>query len=108
MSFEQRKEVVENIKGVSQVIPQNTLDYRANLETIKPDFVVHGDDWKVGIQSNMRKKVIKVLSEWGGKLVEFPYTKGISSSKLISLYKEIGTTPDTRRAGRVLYSVREN
>ena len=97
MEYQDRFKIISSIKGVSNVIKQETHDYTKNLKKIKPDFVVHGDDWKQGIQSNVRNKVIKELKKWGGKLVEFPYTKGISSSKLIALYKEIGTTPDIRR-----------
>ena len=98
LAYEQRKAVVENIKGVIKVIPQETLDYRANLRKIKPDFVVHGTDWRQGIQAKVREQVIDTLKEWGGRLVEPEYTKGISSTKLNNTLKEIGTTPDIRRA----------
>ena len=97
MEYKDRFQIISSIKGVSNVIKQETHDYTNNLKKIKPDFVVHGDDWKQGIQLDVRNKVVKELKKWGGKLVEFPYTKGISSSKLISLNKEIGTTPDIRR-----------
>tara|TARA_B100000780_G_scaffold222692_1_gene161792 strand:- start:2400 stop:3698 length:1299 start_codon:yes stop_codon:yes gene_type:complete len=96
MTFEQRKIVIENIKTVKKVVPQKTLDYSENLNNIKPDFVVHGDDWKGGIQSRTRKKVIETLGEWGGELVEIPYTKNISSTKLNNAIKEVGTTPSIR------------
>ncbi|ADV46661.1 phosphoenolpyruvate mutase [Nitratifractor salsuginis] len=98
MNYEQRKEVLENIKGVSKVIPQETLDYRYNLRKIKPDYVVHGTDWREGVQAKVREQVIETLKEWGGELVEPEYTKGISSTKLNQSLKEIGTTPDIRRA----------
>ncbi len=98
MSYEQRKIVIENIKGVSEVIPQETLDYVPNLEKVQPNYVVHGDDWKEGVQKETRQRVIDALSKWGGKLIEIPYTEGISSSKLNKVLKEIGTTPDIRRA----------
>lgn len=97
MSFEHRREVVENLKNVHAVIEQDTLDYSINLEKIKPDFVVHGDDWKEGIQRETRQKVIKTLEKWGGKLVEIPYTDGISSTSIQKAIKEVGTTPDIRR-----------
>ncbi|HPM47460.1 MAG TPA: adenylyltransferase/cytidyltransferase family protein, partial [bacterium] len=58
MTFDQRKKVIENIKGVAEVVPQETLDYVPNLEKYKPDFVVHGDDWKTGVQKEVRQKVI--------------------------------------------------
>jgi phosphoenolpyruvate phosphomutase len=98
LEYEQRKIVLENLKAVKEVIPQETLDYRPNLERVKPDFVVHGDDWKEGVQKVTRQQVIDALGQWGGKLVEVPYTKGISSTKLNNALKEIGTTPDIRRA----------
>jgi len=98
MNYNQRKEVVENIKGVLNVIPQETLDYRVNLEKIKPDIVVHGNDWKEGIQSKTRTQVIDTLSKWGGKLIEPNYTDGISSTQLNNALKEIGVTSDIRRS----------
>ena len=98
LEYEQRKIILENLKAVKEVIPQETLDYRPNLERVKPDFVVHGDDWKEGVQKKTRQQVIETLDQWGGKLVEVPYTKGISSTKLNNALKEIGTTPDIRRA----------
>jgi phosphoenolpyruvate phosphomutase len=98
MTFEQRKRVVESIKGVSQVVAQETLDYRDNLNAIKPDIVVHGDDWKEGVQLKTRQQVIDTLEKWGGKLVEFSYTHGISSTQLNNALAEVGTTVDVRMA----------
>ena len=96
LTYEQRKLIIENIKGVHNVIPQETLDYVPNLKLTKPDYVVHGDDWKTGVQKQTRDRVIEALKEWGGKLVEVEYTKGISSTQMISSLKEIGTTPEIR------------
>lgn len=98
LEFEQRKTIIEGLKGVRQVMPQETLDYRPNLEKLKPDFVVHGDDWKEGVQRETRQQVIDTLAKWGGELVEIPYTPGISSTKLNKALREVGTTPDIRRA----------
>lgn len=70
----------EQIKDVEHVVPQKTLDYAANLIEIKPDYVVHGDDWGSGVQAGTRQKVIETLNEWDGKLIEVPYTPGISST----------------------------
>jgi phosphoenolpyruvate phosphomutase / 2-hydroxyethylphosphonate cytidylyltransferase len=96
MTYEQRKEVVESLVGVSKVVPQETLDYVPNLRTLKPNYVVHGDDWKTGVQKATRQRVIDALSEWGGELVEVPYTEGISSTQLNRAIKEIGVTPNVR------------
>ena len=97
MTYEQRKIIVENIKGVSRVIPQKTLDYVPNLEAEKPNYVLHGDDWKTGIQAQTRQRVVDVMSKWGGEVIDIPYTQGISSTQLNMVLKEIGTTPDIRR-----------
>jgi len=96
LSYEQRKRIIENIKGVKEVISQETLDYIPNLRKLKPDYVVHGTDWKTGVQKPIRDKVIKALKEWNGKLIEPEYTKGISSTKLINEMLEIGTTSEIR------------
>lgn len=96
MSFEQRRAVIERIKGVERVIPQETLDYVPNLRALRPDFVVHGDDWATGVQSETRQRVIEALADWGGELVEVPYTLGISSTQLHAGLKKIGTTPNVR------------
>ncbi len=106
MTFEQRKIVVENVKGVSEVIAQETLDYVPNLLKIKPDYVLHGDDWKTGVQVQIRQKIIEVMKEWGGKVIDIPYTEGISSTKLNKILKEVGTTPEIRgkRLKRLLNS----
>ena len=96
ISFNDRKTIVETLKGVEKVIPQTTLDYETNLQKIKPDFVVHGDDWKSGVQKSIRDKVIKTLSIWGGKLIEPKYTEGISSTDLIEAVKGRGITPGNR------------
>jgi len=98
MTFEQRKVIVESLRGVSRVVPQDTLDYEPNLRTYRPDFVVHGDDWKDGVQARTRQRVIEVLAEWEGELVEIPYTAGISSTALNAALKEIGVTPAVRMA----------
>jgi len=82
--YNERKIVIENIKGVSQVIPQETLDYVANLEALRPHFVVHGTDWKQGIQSTIRERVIKTLKIWNGQLIEPEYTPNISTTHLLS------------------------
>ncbi len=96
LSYEQRKMIMENIKDVKEVVPQETLDYVPNLKKLKPDYVVHGDDWRTGVQKETRKRVIQTLKEWGGKLIEPPYTKDISSTQLHQSLCDIGTTPETR------------
>ena len=82
MTYEQRKVVVENIKGVTYVVRQETKDYSDNLERFHPDIMVHGTDWRKGPLARVRAKAIKLMSTWGGKVVEPEYTQGVSSSQL--------------------------
>ena len=96
MKYEERKEVVNNIKGVISVVPQDSLDQVENLIELKPDYVLHGDDWKEGSQKELREKVIVAIKQWGGELIEVPYTKGVSISKLDEELAQIGTTPQMR------------
>lgn len=98
MEWERRAEVIGALGDVARVVPQEALDYVPNLQKYRPDFVVHGDDWKEGVQATVRQSVIEALEAWGGELVEIPYTQGISSTKLHQAMKEIGTTSDLRRA----------
>lgn len=98
LSYEERKTIFENIKGVDEVVQQKTLDYSENLEKFKPDYVVHGDDWRFGVQKIIRKKVIETLSKWNGQLIEVPYTKDISCTEMEKKVREFENTPDNRRA----------
>jgi phosphoenolpyruvate phosphomutase / 2-hydroxyethylphosphonate cytidylyltransferase len=97
LTYEQRRIVISNVKGVDRVVPQETLDYVHNLRELCPDYVVHGTDWRTGFQKPIRERVVETLKEWGGELVEVEYTQGLSSTRLLSAVKEIGTTPDVRR-----------
>lgn len=96
MDYKQRLEVMKNIKGVDRVIPQATLDYRPNLLKLKPDYVVHGNDWRNGIQQQTRQQVIDTITDWGGVLIEPDYTEGISSTILNHRLKSVGISPIER------------
>jgi len=94
--YNQRKIIIQNIKYVKKVIPQYTLSYVPNLNLLRPDFVVHGDDWKNGVQKKTRSNVIKTLKKWSGKLVEPNYTKNISSTIIKNKILEISSLPQNR------------
>ena len=79
LNFNQRKKILENISGISKVVVQNEWDYSKNIIKIKPNYMVHVDDWKFGKDKNLRKKTIQTLKNIGAKLIEIPYTKNISS-----------------------------
>lgn len=82
MPYEQRKVVVENIKGVSEVIPQTSRDYIPNLRKLKADFMVHGKDWREGPLAEVRQQAIDAMAEWGGQVIEPDYTQGVSSTQI--------------------------
>lgn len=82
MTYEQRKAVVESIAGVTEVIPQKTRDYEENLRALKPDFMVHGKDWRTGALADVREKAIRVMAEWEGQVIEPDYTEGVSSTQI--------------------------
>jgi len=88
MTYEQRKIVIENVKGVDEVVPQLTRDYEDNLRKYKPDYMVHGTDWREGPLADVREKAIKILAEWGGRIIEPEYTQGVSSSLIQKQIKE--------------------
>ncbi len=98
MEYDQRKVVVENMVGVREVIPQETLDYVPNLLKIKPDYVIHRDDWNTGVLRETRERVVNILERWGGKLVELQHKSGITSISLARALRETGTTPYIRRS----------
>ena len=106
LDYKRRKIIIQNIRYVKKVIPQNTLSYVPNLNLIRPDFVVHGDDWKSGVQKKTRSDVIKTLKKWSGKLIEPKYTKNISSTIIKNKIYEISSLPQNRvsRLKRLLVS----
>lgn len=95
--LQERISMFESLKGVSRVVVQEQLDYTDILNQLQPDIVVHGDDWLVGYQANIRQKVIDVLQGWGGELVEFPYTHTPTEEVLSSL-DQLLSLPESRRS----------
>ena len=96
MTYEQRKNVLENIKGVSRIVPQKEWSYVPNLLKYRPDYIIHGDDWCEGSARELRRQVFDAMEQIGGHVIEIPYTRGIDSSSLDKEIKKIGTTPDIR------------
>ena len=98
LSYEQRKNVIENIKGVSSIVPQDEWSYVPNLLKYKPDYIIHGDDWLYGPDKYIRDDVFKTMEKLGGEVIEIPYTKGISASGLKEEIDSLGVTPQVRLA----------
>lgn len=98
LAYEERVKIIQGIKGVSKVVPQDTLSYRKNLEELKPDYLVHGDNWKEGFQSSIRAEAIEVLASYGGILKEFPYSSDTQYQRLEDASRDRLSIPDVRRS----------
>lgn len=97
LTYEHRKRIVENINGVTRVVPQEEWDYAPNIRKYRPDIMMHGDDWLEGPLAPYRTRALEALAEYGGRLVEIPYTRDVSSSTMFEQLQCLGTTPDIRR-----------
>ncbi|MBQ4049333.1 MAG: phosphoenolpyruvate mutase [Clostridia bacterium] len=97
IKFEERKMMFANISNISEVVVQNTLSYKENILTYKPDIVVHGDNWVQGPQAHIRAEVVELLAEYGGKLIEFPYTKDENYQEIEEQLRNRLSIPDIRR-----------
>ena len=97
MPFDERKSLFENITGVDKVICQDTLSYTTVLNELKPDYVVHGDDWQSGFQKPIRDEVVSILASYGGRLVEYPYSADDKYKDLEARTRSELAMPDVRR-----------
>lgn len=94
---EERMRIMKSIKGVTNVVLQNDIYYDDVLRTLHPDIVVHGDNWNIGYQKEVKERVIEVLKEWGGKLVEIPYYKSPNLQLFENVMNECRGLPEMRR-----------
>lgn len=97
LPLKERMDIISNIKGISKVIIQDELYYDKVLLELKPDYVVHGDNWKTNHLSEIRHRVIEVLKEWDGELVEFPYTRTKAITMLENVFYNKSGVPEIRR-----------
>ena len=95
--FAERVALFENIVGVDKVVEQKELSYAETLKKLKPNYVVHGDDWKEGFQKPIREEVIETLKNLGGELVEFPYSNSETYDELEKQVRSRLGMPDSRR-----------
>lgn len=97
LSFEERKQLFMNIEEIDEVVDQKSVSYRENLLKYRPDYVVHGDNWKDNEQKSVREEVIAILKEWGGTLIEVPYTRSESVKRIDNKMREQLSMPEFRR-----------
>lgn len=97
LDYEHRYEIIKNIKYVDKVVEQKSLSYKDNLKNIKPDYVVHGDEWKNDNLKYIREETLNVLKEIGGKLIEYPFSTDKEFRVLEYKSAEYLSIPEVRR-----------
>ncbi len=96
-SFEERYKMYAALDGVDKVIVQNNMLYDEIISELKPDYVIHGDNWKEGPESAIRRNVLEALKRYGGQLIEVQYTRNDSVKKIDKILKEKVSMPEYRR-----------
>ena len=97
ISIEMRKQMLEGIAEIDEIVDQKSVSYRENLLKYRPDYVVHGDNWKDNEQKSVREEVIEILKEWGGTLIEVPYTRSEGVKRIDNRMREKLSMPEFRR-----------
>ena len=97
ISQEERIKLYKNLEGVEEVVIQNDMLYDDIIASIKPDYIVHGDNWKEGPEKPLRDHVESLLKEFGGELVDIPYTYNDEVRKIDLQLKEKLAMPEYRR-----------
>lgn len=96
-SESERMELYRSLPGVSEVVMQNNMLYNDVIESLHPDYVVHGDNWKEGAESAVRAHVERLLSSYGGQIIDVPYTYSESVKKVDQRLREKLSMPEYRR-----------
>lgn len=97
ISFEERMEMVKGIPGVSKVIKQEKIMYDEIIAELRPDYVIHGDNWLTGPTKAIRDNVEKLLGEYGGQIIDVPYTYNENVKHIDDKIKEKLAMPEFRR-----------
>ena len=97
ISEAERIALYEQIEGVDEVILQNDMLYDDVIEKLKPDYVIHGDNWMVGAEAAIRAHVKQLVESYGGQIIDIPYTYSEKVKKLDLQLKEKLSMPEYRR-----------
>lgn len=97
ISFNERFEMIKAIPAVDHVIVQSEIMYDEVIAELKPDYVIHGDNWLSGPTKAIRDNVEKLLGEYGGKIIDVPYTFSENVKHVDDKMKEKLAMPEFRR-----------
>ncbi len=98
LDFKARKKILENIKGVYKIVPQNEWSYYSNILKYKPDIMVHGDDWNLSDNGKkLKSDTLKALKKINSTLIEIPHTRNVSSTSLQNQLLKDGLTSSNRQ-----------
>lgn len=97
VSFEERLQIVKNIEGVSQVVIQKEVLYDETIEKLRPDYVIHGDNWDGESMTAIRRNILNNLQKYGGELIEIPYTFNDNVRRIDARMREKLMMPEFRR-----------
>ncbi len=97
ISQEERVRLYRSLEGVDSVVIQNDMLYEDVLSLIRPDYVIHGDNWSTGPEAAIRAKLIQQMEAMGGTLIEVPYTSSEQVRKIDRQLREKLAMPEYRR-----------
>lgn len=97
VSFEERVRIVSEIEGVSRVVVQDQIAYDQVIRDIRPDYVIHGDNWVSGPMKAVRDRAEAALKEYGGEIIDVPYTYNENVKRIDARIREKLGMPEYRR-----------
>ncbi len=97
IDFEKRISIVEELGIADEIVIQDDIMYDKIIEKVRPDYVVHGDNWKSGPMKAIRDNAEKILSEYGGEIIDIPYTYSENVRRIDLRIREKLAMPEYRR-----------
>ena len=97
VSFEERLALAKGLEGVSRIVIQDTILYDDIIRQLRPDYVIHGDNWMTGPQKMIRDNVAGLLRVYGGEIIDVPYTYSDQITRIDRQMREKLAMPEYRR-----------
>lgn len=97
IAFSERLAMVKSIPGIEKVMQQRTVMYDEVIGELKPDYVIHGDNWLEGPMRAIRDNVEGLLASYGGKIIDVPYTYNETVKYIDAKIRDRLSMPEYRR-----------